>query len=164
MATKNSKKEVKNVAVENAQVENIQAVVEATQIEATQVENRAAQAKAEAEALMAQAKEAAQKAKEAAKAAKAAAQKAKAFGARPIRSSYFVAYYSDDTAYQTFISKSDVHYVVEKAAIDEVARQREMGEEFKTVLIYKINKQDENNVQLISQVYIASETKQIVID
>lgn len=158
MATKNSKKEVKNAVVENAQVENVQ--VEATQA----VENRAAQAKAEAEALMAQAKEAAQKAKEAAKAAKAAAQKAKAFGARPIRSSYFIAYYSLDNARETYISKSDVHYVVEKAAIDEVARQRELGEEFKSVLIYKINKQDENNVQLISQVYIDVETKQIVID
>ena len=153
----------KNEAAVAAQMENV--VVEAQAVvENAPAESKAAQAKAEAEALMAQAKEAMAAAKAAAKEAKEAAKKAKAFGSRPIRSSYFIAYYDGNE--EAYIAKGDVHYCVEKAAIDEVCRQREEGEEFRTVCIYKVRKDDENgeNRQLISQVYVDAETKQIVID
>ena len=151
--------QIENVVVANeAVVEN---VVEAA--ETIQTEDKVAAAKAEAERLMAAAKEAAAAAKAAAKEAKEAAKKAKAFSSRPVRTCYFIAYYEDNE--EAYIGKGDVHYCVEKSAIDEVARQREDDEEYRTVCIYKVRKDDENaERQLISKVYIDAETKQIVID
>ena len=110
----------------------------------------------------------AKKAIEAAKAAKAAVkaakEAAKGFGSRPIRTSYFIALYSTDES--VIIKKGDVHYVVEKAAIDEVIRQRDENEEYRSISLYKIRKDDnerENRI-LVSQIYIDSETNQVVID
>lgn len=120
--------------------------------------------KSEANRLAEEAKQAAKVAKEAMKAAKQAAERAKVFSSRPVRMNYFVAYYEDNE--EAYIGKGDVHYCVEKSAIDEVAKQREYDEEYRTVCIYKVRKNAENDEerQLISKVYIDPNTKQIVID
>lgn len=145
-----------------ATVENVKAQATVENAQPTG-EDKAAQFKAEAERLLAQAKEAKEAAKQAAKEAKEAAQKAKAFSSRPIRKSYFVAYYEDNE--EAYIGKGDVHYCVEKSAIDEVAKQREYNEAYRTVCIYKVDKANADNERtLISKVYIDEVTKQIVIE
>ena len=121
--------------------------------------------KAEAEKLLAEAKALAAKAKEAAKAAKEASAKLKAVTGRPIRTSYFIAYLEND--FTTYIGKGDVHYCVEKSAIDFIASQREQGIEDQTVIIYKVNKASKKEPSdhiAISKVYLDKATKQIVID
>lgn len=165
-----------------AQVENTEVMAQAAQVEnnaapaapveesapeapaeETSAEDKAAQAKAAADELMAKAKEAAEAAKQAAKEAKEAAKKAKAFTSRPVRKAYFVAYYAGST--ECVIGQGDVHYCVEKAAIDEVVKQRNNDEEYKTIEVYKVSKADpENERTLISRIYIDVETKQVVID
>lgn len=149
----------KNMA-KKAQNENVNTVANPT---TAAVNPEQEKAKLEAARLAAEAKEAAKAAKEAAKAAKAAAEKAKAFSSRPVRKCYFIAYYEDNE--EAFVGKGDVHYCVEKAAIDEVAKQREYGEDPRTVCIYKVHKSDETiERQLISKVYLDPTTSQIVID
>lgn len=158
----------KSNAAKAAQVENVvkaeQAVIENAQVvETSPIEEKAMHAKKEAEELMAKAKAAAKEAKEAAKEAKEAAKKAKAYTSRPVRKSYFVACLESDET--TVIGKGDVHYCVEKSAIDEAVRQREMDEELQTVCIYKVSKAEpEKDRTLISKVYIDPETKQVVIE
>ena len=158
----------KSNAANAAQVENVvkaeQAVIENAQVvETSPIEEKAMRAKKEAEKLMARAKAAAEAAKYAAKEAKEAAKKAKVYTSRPVRKSYFEAYIESDEF--TLIGKGDVHYCVEKSAIDEAVRQREMDEELQTVCIYKVSKAEpEKDRTLISKVYIDPETKQVVIE
>ena len=168
-------KNKKNAAAA-AQVENV-VVAEATVVENAQVaqeqpqaEDKVAEAKAEAKRLMAAAKEAAAAAKAAAKEAKEAAKKAKAFASRPVRKSYFEVRVCDtlgDISLESeFVTKSDVHYCAEKAAIDAVASLREQfGSTEHVYLIFKVSKSEEFPTRsLISQVYLDETTNQIVID
>lgn len=168
-------KNKKNAAAA-AQVENV-VVAEATVVENAQVaqeqpqaEDKAAEAKAEAERLMAAAKEAAAAAKAAAKEAKEAAKKAKAFTSRPVRKSYFevrvIEKIQDIALEGEFLTKSDVHYCAEKAAIDTLAQLREdNGYDEHVYLIFKVSKSEEFPCrQLISTVFLDEETNQIVID
>lgn len=118
--------------------------------------------KSEAARLAEEAKQASKAAKEAAKAAKEAAEKAKVFSGRPVRLARFVATWDGIT-----ISKTDVHYCAEKAAIDYVADLRNSGTYTDQVIeiwkVYKDEKWAEKDVCL-SKVYIDVTTGQIVID
>lgn len=142
----------KNMA-EKAQNENTNAVVINPELE---------KAKSEAARLADEAKKAAKAAKEAAKAAKEAAEKAKVFSGRPVRLARFVATWDGIT-----ISKTDVHYCAEKAAIDYIADLRNSGTYTDQVIeiwkVYKDEKWAEKDVCL-SKVYIDVTTGQIVID
>lgn len=142
----------KNMA-EKAQNENTNTVVSNPELE---------KAKSEAARLADEAKKAAKAAKEAAKAAKEAAEKAKVFSGRPVRLARFVATWDGIT-----ISKTDVHYCAEKAAIDYVADLRNSGTYTDQVIeiwkVYKDEQWAEKNVCL-SKVYIDVTTGQIVID
>ena len=142
----------KNMA-EKAQNENTNAVVINPELE---------KAKSEAARLADEAKKAAKAAKEAAKAAKEAAEKAKVFSGRPVRLARFVATWDGIT-----ISKTDVHYCAEKAAIDYVADLRNSGTYTDQVIeiwkVYKDEQWAEKDVCL-SKVYIDVTTGQIVID
>lgn len=119
-------------------------------------------AKSEAARLADEAKKAAKAAKEAAKAAKEAAEKAKVFSGRPVRLARFEAVMNGDV-----ISKTDVHYCAEKAAIDYVTELRNNGDYSEQVIeiwkIYKDEQWGEGNIRL-SRVYIDPATGQIVID
>ena len=96
-------------------------------------------AKSEAARLAKLAKGAAIAAKEAAKAAKEAAEKAKAFSSRPVRLARFEARLGTE-----LISKTDVHYCAEKAAIDYVADLRNNGEyEDQVIEIWKVYKDEQ---------------------
>lgn len=142
----------KNMA-EKAQNENVNAVVTNPELE---------KAKSEAARLADEAKKAAKAAKEAAKAAKEAAEKAKVFSGRPVRLARFEAQLGTEV-----ISKTDVHYCAEKAAIDYVADLRNNGEYTDQVIeiwkVYKDEQWAEKNVCL-SKVYVDATTGQIVID
>ena len=142
----------KNMA-EKAQNENVNAVVINPELE---------KAKSEAARLADEAKKAAKAAKEAAKAAKEAAEKAKVFSGRPVRLARFEAQLGTEV-----ISKTDVHYCAEKAAIDYVADLRNSGEYTDQVIeiwkVYKDEQWAEKNVCL-SKVYVDATTGQIVID
>ena len=134
-------------------------------------EAKANEAKIEAEKLMAKAKEMAEIAKKAAKEAKEAAKKAKALTSRPIRLARFVAMIQEDGQEATTLAKGDVHYCVEKAAIDEALHQREQDEEPRTIIIYKVKKDPDSpkndlpgSYTEVSRVYLDPETKQVVID
>lgn len=141
----------KNMA-EKAQNENVNVVVN-PELE---------KAKSEAARLAIEAKEAAKVAKEAAKAAKEAAEKAKVFSGRPIRLARFEAKLCDEV-----ISKTDVHYCAEKAAIDYVAELRNNDKYTDQVIeiwkVYKDEQWAEKNICL-SKVYVDPITSQIVID
>ena len=164
----------KNKAAAAAQVENVNVV---SMPEVAQVENvnapevsKADQLKSEAERLLAEAKAAKEAAKQAAKEAKEAAKKAKALTSRPVRKSFFEVRVSDNIQDAIlegeFVTKSDVHYCAEKAAIDAIAQLREdNGYDEHVYLIFKVNKSEECPTrQLISMVYLDEETNQIVID
>lgn len=142
----------KNMA-EKAQNESVNAVVTNPELE---------KAKSEAARLADEAKKAAKAAKEAAKAAKEAAEKAKVFSGRPVRLARFEAQLGTEV-----ISKTDVHYCAEKAAIDYVADLRNNGSYTDQVIeiwkVYKDERWAEKNVRL-SKVYIDVTTGQIVID
>ena len=167
MSKKNSNK-VNNEKVNEqaqAQVQDTQANEQA-QVQDTQA--KADAAKAEAKRLMAEAKQAAANAKAAAKEAKQAAAKAKALTQRPVRKRTFKAFYENDCS--TVISKSDVHYCVEKDAIDECVRQREQWLEdqvegtLNPVLVYSCSKENDEDRVLICTVRVDKETNQIVIE
>lgn len=142
----------KNMA-EKAQNENTNAVVINPELE---------KIKSEAARLAEEAKQASKAAKEAMKAAKQAAEKAKVFSSRPVRLARFEAQLGAEV-----ISKTDVHYCAEKAAIDYVADLRNSGTYTDQVIeiwkVYKDEKWAEKNVCL-SKVYIDVTTGQIVID
>lgn len=142
----------KNMA-EKAQNENVNVVVTNPELE---------KAKSEAARLADEAKKAAKAAKEAAKAAKEAAEKAKVFSGRPVRLARFEAQLGTEV-----ISKTDVHYCAEKAAIDYVTDLRNNGEYTDQVIeiwkVYKDEQRAEKNVCL-SKVYVDATTGQIVID
>lgn len=142
----------KNMA-EKAQNENTNAVVINPELE---------KIKSEAARLAEEAKQASKAAKEAMKAAKQAAEKAKVFSSRPVRLARFEAQLGTEV-----ISKTDVHYCAEKAAIDYVADLRNSGTYVDQVIeiwkVYKDEKWAEKNVCL-SKVYIDVTTGQIVID
>lgn len=142
----------KNMA-EKAQNENTNAVVINPELE---------KIKSEAARLAEEAKQASKAAKEAMKAAKQAAEKAKVFSSRPVRLARFEAQLGAEV-----ISKTDVHYCAEKAAIDYVADLRNNGTYTDQVIeiwkVYKDEKWAEKNVCL-SKVYIDVTTGQIVID
>lgn len=117
-------------------------------------------AKIEAARLAEEAKKAAAAAKEAAKAAKEAAEKAKAMTSRPVRLARFQAELDGDV-----ISKTDVHYCAEKAAIDYMAELRTEGNYTGQIIeIWKRYKSAEGTDVRLSQVYIDEATGQIVID
>lgn len=117
-------------------------------------------AKSEAARLAEEAKKAAAVAKEAAKAAKEAASKAKVLTARPIRLARFQAELGEE-----IISKTDVHYCAEKAAIDYLTELRNNGTYNNQVIeIWKRRKGAQGNDVLIAEVFIDSTTNQIVID
>ena len=165
MSKKNSNK------VNNEKVnEQAQAQVQDTQAneQAQDAQTKADAAKAEAKRLMAEAKQAAANAKAAAKEAKQAAAKAKALTQRPVRKRTFKAFYENDCS--TVISKSDVHYCVEKDAIDECVRQREQWLEdqvegtLNPVLVYSCSKENDEDRVLICTVRVDKETNQIVIE
>ena len=147
----------KNMA-EKAQNENVNAVVTNPASVIPELEK----AKSEAARLADEAKKAAKAAKEAAKAAKEAAEKAKVFSGRPVRLARFEAQLGAEV-----ISKTDVHYCAEKAAIDYVADLRNSGEYTDQVIeiwkVYKDEQWAEKNVCL-SKVYVDATTGQIVID
>lgn len=139
----------KNNVAEKAQNENANAVVN-PELE---------KAKIEATRLAEEAKKAAAVAKEAAKAAKEAAAKAKAMTSRPVRLARFQAELGEE-----IISKTDVHYCAEKAAIDYVTELRNNGSyENQIIEIWKRYKEDGTDV-LLSRVYVDQSTDQIVID
>ena len=117
-------------------------------------------AKAEAAKLAEAAKEAARVAKEAAKAAKEAAEKAKVLTARPVRLARFQAELNGEV-----ISKTDVHYCAEKAAIDYLVDLRNNGNyENQIIEIWKRRKDATGDDVLLSTVYVDVETNQVVID
>lgn len=117
-------------------------------------------AKSEAARLAEEAKKAAAVAKEAAKAAKEAASKAKVLTARPVRLARFQAELGEE-----IISKTDVHYCAEKAAIDYLTELRNNGTYNNQVIeIWKRRKGAQGNDVLIAEVFIDPTTNQIVID
>lgn len=157
MSTKTNKK-----AAEKAINENV------NNVENSQLETMAKKAKDEANELMAKAKQAAEAAKKAAAEAKEAAKKAKAFTSRPVRKCTFEVACNGD-----FVTKSDVHYCAEKAAIDALMEIRatvesEHWNEY-GYSIHKVSKEtNENGMPVssieISQLYIDQTTGQIVIE
>lgn len=151
---KKASTKAKEIAPANEQVKN--QVAEAKEVETKQEPSAALQ---EAEKLAEEAKELQRKAKEAAAAAKEALKKAKAANARPIRLNRFVAI---NKATGESVEKGDVHYCVEKAAIDYVAERRESSQECE-IEIYKENKKS-NDLVLVSRVYLDIATSQVVID
>ena len=103
-----------------------------------------------------------------AKAKLAAAKKANQ-KSRPVRLSTFtltVAETKGTEDYGTFLSKSDVHYCTEKNAIDILTDSIKTEEN--TTWFYKVwktNKADsKTQPQLVEQLWIDQETKQIVIE
>lgn len=164
----------KKVNAEKAQVENVNVVAnEANHELATKAEN----AKLEAQRLMEQAKKAAEEARQAAKEAREAAKKAKAFTSRPKRMSTFELRICQTSAEVMlggeYMMTKDVHYCVEKEAIDCLVDIRENGseEDFKKVyLVNKVSKEvDETTGErksriLVEKLYLDPETKMIIID
>ena len=157
MSTKTNKK-----AAEKAINENV------NNVENSQLETMAKKAKDEANELMAKAKQAAEAAKKAAAEAKEAAKKAKAFTSRPVRKCTFEVACNGD-----FVTKSDVHYCAEKAAIDALMEIRATVESDHWneygYSIHKVSKEtNENGMPVssieISQLYIDQTTGQIVIE
>ena len=149
-------------AVEKAINENI------NNVENSQLETMAKKAKDEANELMAKAKQAAEAAKKAAAEAKEAAKKAKAFTSRPVRKCTFEVACNGD-----FVTKSDVHYCAEKAAIDALMEIRATVESDHWneygYSIHKVSKEtNEDGTPVssieISQLYIDKTTGQIVIE
>lgn len=137
-------------------------------VENSQLETMAKKAKDEANELMAKAKQAAEAAKKAAAEAKEAAKKAKAFTSRPVRKCTFEVACNGD-----FVTKSDVHYCAEKAAIDALMEIRATVESDHWneygYSIHKVSKEtNENGMPVssieISQLYIDQTTGQIVIE
>lgn len=153
MTKKSMAEKAQNVnanVVTNPELENVNANV------VTNLEN----AKAEAAKLAEAAREAARVAKEAAKAAKEAAEKAKVLTARPVRLARFQAELDGE-----IISKTDVHYCAEKAAIDYLVDLRNNGNyENQIIEIWKRRKDATGNDVLLSTVYVDVETNQVVID
>ena len=137
-------------------------------VENSQLETMAKKAKDEANELMAKAKQAAEAAKKAAAEAKEAAKKAKAFTSRPVRKCTFEVACNGD-----FVTKSDVHYCAEKAAIDALMEIRATVESDHWneygYSIHKVSKEtNEDGTPVssieISQLYIDKTTGQIVIE
>ena len=137
-------------------------------VENSQLETMAKKAKDEANELMAKAKQAAEAAKKAAAEAKEAAKKAKAFTSRPVRKCTFEVACNGD-----FVTKSDVHYCAEKAAIDALMEIRATVESDHWneygYSIHKVSKEtNEDGMPVssieISQLYIDKTTGQIVIE
>lgn len=158
MSTKTNNKK----AAEKAINENV------NNVENSQLETMAKKAKDEANELMAKAKQAAEAAKKAAAEAKEAAKKAKAFTSRPVRKCTFEVACNGD-----FVTKSDVHYCAEKAAIDALMEIRATVESDHWneygYSIHKVSKEtNEDGTPVssieISQLYIDKTTGQIVIE
>lgn len=158
MSTKTNNKK----AAEKAINENV------NNVENSQLEIMAKKAKDEANELMEKAKHAAEAAKKAAMEAKEAAKKAKVFTSRPVRKCTF-----EVACNGTFVTKSDVHYCAEKAAIDALMEIRATVEsdhwnEY-SYSIHKVSKEtNEEGMPVstieISQLYIDKTTGQIVIE
>lgn len=158
MSTKTNNKK----AAEKAINENV------NNVENSQLEIMAKKAKDEANELMEKAKQAAEAAKKAAMEAKEAAKKAKVFTSRPVRKCTF-----EVACNGTFVTKSDVHYCAEKAAIDALMEIRATVEsdhwnEY-SYSIHKVSKEtNEEGFPVstieISQLYIDKTTGQIVIE
>lgn len=137
-------------------------------VENSQAEILAKKAKEEAKELMAKAKEAVEAAKKAAAEAKESAKKAKAFTSRPVRKCTFEAICNGN-----YVTKSDVHYCAEKAAIDALMEIRSTVDpsnwgDYK-YSIHKVSKEtNEEGLPVstieISQLYIDQTTCQIVIE
>lgn len=88
---------------------------------------------------------------------------------RPVRLSTFtltVVDSRDSKSEGQFITKSDVHYVAEKAGIDLLVESLKANEANNSSVyrIYKTQKADPNKSLLVSQLYVDWETRQIVID
>ena len=159
MSTKTNNKK----AAEKAINENV------NNVENSQLEIMAKKAKDEANELMAKAKQAAEAAKKAAAEAKEAAKKAKAFTSRPVRKCTFEVICNGGD----FVTKSDVHYCAEKAAIDALMEIRATVEsDHWNEYGYSINKvskeTNEDGMPIstmeISKLYIDQTTGQIVIE
>lgn len=160
MSTKTTNKKAAEKAInENVNVNNV---------ENSQLETMAKKAKDEANELMAKAKQAAEAAKKAAAEAKEAAKKAKAFTSRPVRKCTF-----EVACNGSFVTKSDVHYCAEKAAIDALMEIRATVESDHWneygYSIHKVSKEtNEDGTPVssieISQLYIDKTTGQIVIE
>ena len=159
MSTKTNKKATEKEAI-NENDKNIKN---------SQLDVLAKKAKNEADELMAKAKKAAIEAKKAAIEAKEAAKKAKAFTSRPVRKCTFEVRDSQNNV----ITKSDVHYCAEKAAIDTLMEVRATidSKEWGTYKysLFKVKKEDLKNEEansglIVSQLYIDTATGQIVID
>ena len=158
MSTKTNNKK----AAEKAINENV------NNAENSQLEIMAKKAKDEANELMEKAKQAAEAAKKAAAEAKEAAKKAKVFTSRPVRKCTFEVVCNGD-----FVTKSDVHYCAEKAAIDALMEIRATVEsdhwnEY-MYSIHKVSKETNEegkpvSTMEISQLYIDKTTGQIVIE
>ena len=117
-------------------------------------------ARVEAAKLAEAARAAREAAKEAAKLAKEAAAKAKVLTARPVRLARFHAELNGE-----IISKTDVHYCAEKAAIDYLVDLRNNGNYAGQIIeIWKRRKDEAGNDVLLSTVYVDETTNQIVID
>lgn len=135
--------------------------------ENSQLEIMAKKAKQEANELMEKAKKAAIEAKKAAIEAKEAAKKAKSFTSRPVRKCTF-----EVACNGSFVTKSDVHYCAEKAAIDalmEIRATVESDHWNDGYSIHKVSKEtNEDGTPVssieISQLYIDKTTGQIVIE
>ena len=155
MSTKTTEKKAAKKAIN----ENVNKSV--NNAENSQLEIMAKKAKQEANELMEKAKKAAIEAKEAAK-------KAKSFTSRPVRKCTFEVACNGD-----FVTKSDVHYCAEKAAIDALMEIRATVESDHWneygYSIHKVSKEtNENGMPVssieISQLYIDKTTGQIVIE
>lgn len=162
MSTKTTEKK----AAEKAINENVNKSV--NNAENSQLEIMAKKAKQEANELMEKAKKAAIEAKKAAIEAKEAAKKAKSFTSRPVRKCTFEVACNGD-----FVTKSDVHYCAEKAAIDALMEIRATVESDHWneygYSIHKVSKEtNEDGTPVssieISQLYIDKTTGQIVIE
>lgn len=158
MGKKNSKKQ-EAAAQNEQQVVNVEAqiVTEPTQelqpaeeaTEPTAIDLAAAEL-AEAKAKMAEAKK------------KLAEAKKATIKSRPVRLSTFIVRTNGG---ETFITKSDVHYCAEKAAIDILTESIKNNEENDYIyIIWKQNKADESNAIIVEKLWIDKETKQIVIE
>lgn len=98
----------------------------------------------------------------------AAAKKANS-KSRPVRLSTFtltVAEKKGTEEYGEFISKSDVHYCTEKAAIDILTEDIKNGTPNEYIYkVWKTNKADEKvEPKLVEELWIDKETNQIVIE
>lgn len=149
-----SKKAKKQNEVTNSEVLNLEAVVTTEELNTAAKEpqtNTVDEATKELEELKAKMTEVKQKLAE----AKKANQKS-----RPVRMSTFVLKVAGSSEQ---ISKSDVHYCIEKTALDILVECIKANEVSTKYEIYKKSKADDSKELLIETLWIDEETKQIVI-